>query len=549
MSLSAALIPDQFAAGDPAAASPADAGDGVNDQFPSGFWSTDAELRLTSTHSPWMALAGTDTGSLIGLQLDQLPGGRAGLRAIGASRRALKGQDARFVASWGGRTWEGHVQPLRAGDGAIIGTIGFALDATERERATRELREGEARFRSVFEQAVVGISMCDPTGRYVRVNPKVCEMFGYTQAEMLGSSYQAMTPPDEVATNDNLNERLFAGEIASFQLEKPVIHRDGHPVWIRLTASAIRDTDGTPLYGLGIIEDISAQKAAEQALQQSLEQYRLLFESALDAVLVLDDESCIVDANQQACELYGRPRAEIVGHSIYEFEAQADRLPDQDADWQSFIKAGEWRGEVQITRPDGTVRDVEFSSRAHFAPGRHLSFGRDVTDRRRLEEMLSQSQKLEAIGRLAGGIAHDFNNLLTAILGYTEIIASDPATGHLKEELDVIEGAARRAADLTRQLLAFSRRQILRPVPLDLNEVVAGMEPILRRIIGEDIEPRRRPPARAAGSCGPHATGAGAAQPRGQRPRCDAPRWPAPDRDPRGLRAGDRPAAGRPPGR
>jgi nitrogen-specific signal transduction histidine kinase/ActR/RegA family two-component response regulator len=152
------------------------------------------------------------------------------------------------------------------------------------------------------------------------------------------------------------------------------------------------------------------------------------------------------------------------------------------------MRDGTWEGEVSLQRPDGSERRIDFVATSDVRPGRHIAVVRDLTPTKELETQLRQAQKMEAVGRLAGGIAHDFNNLLTAISGYSEFLIDGLEDERLRRHADEIRKAAARAASLTGQLLAFSRRQVLQPRALDLNAVVSDMDMMLRRLIGEDVE-------------------------------------------------------------
>ena len=208
----------------------------------------------------------------------------------------------------------------------------------------------------------------------------------------------------------------------------------------------------------------------------------------MDVVCVFDSDRRFVLVNEAACEFYKRPRSELIGARLDDFIG-AERAA---ADWDGFLTPERiaqgmlenvWDGEQ-----DGRRLVMEVRATPEFSPDRHLFVLRDITERRVLEDQLRQAQKMEAVGQLAGGIAHDFNNLLTVIAGYGEIakhrIGAGPGSGELTE----IQRAAERAAQLTRQLLAFARRQVLAPVLLDLNEVAGGLVPMLGRLIGTDIE-------------------------------------------------------------
>jgi two-component system cell cycle sensor histidine kinase/response regulator CckA len=244
------------------------------------------------------------------------------------------------------------------------------------------------------------------------------------------------------------------------------------------------------------VELNTERKEAETALTQSESKFRALFENALDPVLIANDKGVYVDANPAACALLGVPHDQIMGHTVHDFTEEASK-PEAWPMWEQFLKDGGQRGVIRLQRPDGQILDVDFSATANFLPGRHFSVLRDVTERRKLEEQLRQSQKLESVGMLAGGIAHDFNNLLTVITGYSALTLrrldnADPLARHVKE----IKEAAERATSLTRQLLAFSRKQVLQPKVLDLNSVIVNIEKMLGRLVGEDMDLRTLPAAR-----------------------------------------------------
>jgi two-component system cell cycle sensor histidine kinase/response regulator CckA len=226
-----------------------------------------------------------------------------------------------------------------------------------------------------------------------------------------------------------------------------------------------------------------------ESLERSEERYRMLFEASPLPMWVYDAETLqFVAVNDAAVRHYGYTRQEFLGMTIKDIRP----VEDVDAVLTSIQRSGgpgsPMPGTWRHRKRDGTIIDVEITAGRILFEGRRaaLVLAHDVTERRQLEERLALSEKMEAIGRLAGGVAHDFNNLLTVISGYTEILLARPETSG-REQLGEIAHAAEQAAALTRQLLAFSRRQVLHPVTLDLNEIVAGMEPMVRRIIGDDV--------------------------------------------------------------
>ncbi len=225
--------------------------------------------------------------------------------------------------------------------------------------------------------------------------------------------------------------------------------------------------------------------------------YRTLLDEASDGIVVFEDDGRYVEANPSLCGLLGYSREEILAKKAADLIEPAD-LERDPIGWDA-LRAGLVRiVERRFVRKDGTIVPVETKTR-RMQDGRYLSIIRDITARRQAEqalvalrereEQLRQAQKIEAIGRLAGGVAHDFNNVLTAIMGYTDLLLDDfrdddPRRQDLKE----IKKAAERAAGLTRQLLAFSRKQVLQPVLIDLNAIVGGVDKLLRRLLGDEVE-------------------------------------------------------------
>ena len=217
----------------------------------------------------------------------------------------------------------------------------------------------------------------------------------------------------------------------------------------------------------------------------SEERLRRFFDGALDGMAILDDAGRFIEVNPAACDLFGAACELLTGRAISEFGEHAEIKHA----WNVLREKQHDRGEFRIVRPDGSARDVEYSATADLLPDRHLLILRDVSERKRLEEQLRQAQKMEALGRLAGGVAHDFNNLLTAIISYGELLLELlPEAEAGRRHAEEIIRAADRAAALTRQLLAYSRQQVLAPQVLNLNTVVSGLERMLRRLIGEDVE-------------------------------------------------------------
>jgi two-component system cell cycle sensor histidine kinase/response regulator CckA len=220
------------------------------------------------------------------------------------------------------------------------------------------------------------------------------------------------------------------------------------------------------------------------------QRHRLLFENAADLITVLTPEGVIVEINQRSRDLLGLAPEQMMGRNVREFA-----IPGEEealtAGCRESVEKGLHRRVVALRHPDGTVKQIEFSTNLVELDGeaRLFSVGRDVTENRRLEESLRQAQKMEALGQLTGGIAHDFNNMLTVIIANSYLLLNDLGSHDpRREDVEQIRGAANRGAGLTRQLLAFSRGQVIEPIALDLNDTIGNLKKMLSRLIGEDID-------------------------------------------------------------
>jgi two-component system cell cycle sensor histidine kinase/response regulator CckA len=344
------------------------------------------------------------------------------------------------------------------------------------------LGESEERFRAMFESAPVGSTLVGLDGRVLTANRAVERMLGFTAAELAQMSVEDYSPPEDAERERWLTDELLAGRREHFELEKRYRAKDGRTVWGRLSAALIRDADGRPKFALGMVEDTTERRRAHEALLESERRYRELFENANDMVFTLDLDGRITAINRAGERITGFPREELLGRPV------SDLLAPGSEPWQTDTPFQE----STIEAKDGRRVAVELASRIMDDGSGAVGvqgIARDVSDRRELEEQLRQAQKMEAVGQLAGGVAHDFNNLLTAIIGYGEVArARSEPDGKLRESIEQIALAAERATGLTRQLLAFSRKQILQPKVLKLDELVSEMDPMLRRLIDADVE-------------------------------------------------------------
>ena len=233
--------------------------------------------------------------------------------------------------------------------------------------------------------------------------------------------------------------------------------------------------------------DLEARFRAETALRESEERFRSYVENAPDAILVATASGRVVDCNLAACAMLGYSRAELLRKEVWDL-SPAGWVEKAKAAYDELGQMGRYQFEKVCRRQDGHEIWVEVAA-ARLGPDRFIAFYKDITERRALEDQLMQARKMESVGRLAGGVAHDFNNMLQAILGHAALALDQvPAASPVRENLEEIQHAAQRSADLTRQLLTFARNQLIRPRVLALNEVIPDILKMLKRLIGENLQ-------------------------------------------------------------
>jgi PAS domain S-box-containing protein len=350
---------------------------------------------------------------------------------------------------------------------------------------TAQLDASEARYRSVVEQTGEGIFICDPqTKRILKSNAAFQRLVGYDREEILKLTLHDFLLEAEEIIEPRIRETLTTRR--PFTAERRYRRRDGSLVDVEHTVSVIT-YDGKDAF-CSNVRDISERKRAEEAIRKS-EEYRNLFKHANDSIIIYEPTNeTILDVNDKACETYGIARDAFVGRCLREISMDSQQAEEHLA---VLLNQGAYQEfETVHFRADGTPINFLVNSSIieyHGSPA-VLSINHKITERKKLEEQLRQSQKMESIGTLAGGVAHDFNNLLTIISGNIQLasrgLESDPAQAR---RLAGAAKAADKAAALTNQLLAFSRRQQLERRTLNLNETITDMMKMLGRLIGENI--------------------------------------------------------------
>ena len=335
------------------------------------------------------------------------------------------------------------------------------------------------------ESIVAGFSCVDLQGRFLRVNSGLCRMLGYTEQELLTMTFADVTHPDDHGIGVQIMQRTANGEYHRDTIEKRYLRRDGEIIWVLVSPALVRDSEGQPAWFATVTVDITASKRAELALQRSEERYRTYVDAAPDAVFVVSADGRYVDVNAAACRVTGFSRDELLSMALTDVaafenpEAVKERL-------RILASTGHLRRQVDLRRKDGSRVPMALDA-VKLSDGRMMAFCKDITDRiraeeerRKVDEQLQQTQRLESLGLLAGGIAHDFNNLLVGVLGNAELLlaASAPSSPD-HSQLQNIASAATRAGELCQQMLAFAGQTSVEKTTVDLSRAVREMLELL----------------------------------------------------------------------
>ncbi|HXR05349.1 MAG TPA: PAS domain S-box protein, partial [Verrucomicrobiae bacterium] len=361
--------------------------------------------------------------------------------------------------------------------------------ALERLRAEQALRESQRRFHDLFENSPDAIFVEDLKGNVLDVNLAACQLHGVKREELIGrNALNNLIPPSRRAEAHRDFQGLASGQLVWVEGESE--RADGRVVPVEVRASRV-EYDGKAAVLLHV-RDVTERRAAEAALRSSEALFRSVWENSADGMRLTDENGIIVAVNSAFCELVGLGRSELEGESFTVVYAESGEREEMLARYSERMSkdAGERKRERGYKLRNEREIIFEIADSLVELPGKPLlllSLFRDVTAQRRLEEQLRQSQKMEAIGQLAGGVAHDFNNILTVIHGHASLLQSSNLGETAARSAQQIGQAAERAASLTRQLLTFSRRQLIQPKRLDMNKIVGDMSDMLGRMLGEDV--------------------------------------------------------------
>jgi PAS domain S-box-containing protein len=408
-----------------------------------------------------------------------------------AGKREKYETEKRFLKKGGDVVWGLlNVSLVKGRYGRPVWAVGMVQDITERKQAEDALLQSQARLKEALLAAQMGVWEWTAETDTITWDENLYRIAG-RDPKLPAPSYeqhqQTYVPESRERLKAAVEKALATG--TPFELDLELVRPDGERRWLNAFGEPLRDANGRITRLRGTVQDITERKRAEA------EHVRLVtaIEQSAEAVMITNTSGEIEYVNPAFSRITGYSREEARGQNprILKSGNQDPALYQQL--WETILQGKVWHGELVNRRKDGSLYHEQMT----IAPVRgergevthFIATKQDITARKELEQRFVQAQKMEAVGRLAGGVAHDFNNLLTVINGYAQILTQrsspkDPRRGLFEE----IQMAGERAASLTRQLLAFSRRQVLEPKVLDLSNALVNTETMLRRLIGEDIE-------------------------------------------------------------
>ncbi len=442
-------------------------------------------------------ITGYSSGELLALHVKDITHPEDRQTDWEAFERVVRGEassyrlEKRYIRKDGSLAWVNvNMTIIRDRAGQPTRTVAALEDITERRRAEEALRLQSA----ALEAAANAIVITDQLGKVLQVNAAFTVLTGYTAQEVLGENLRLLKSGHHVeAFYRNLWQKISSGRVWSGELTNR--RKDGSLYAEEMTITPLRDADGASTHYIAFKQDISERKRAEDELRWKTAFLEALVNSSLDGILVVDQERKTSLQNQRFTDLFKMPQ-HMADEASDENRLRwvTDMVKNPEPFVQKVLHLYAHPNETshdEIELKDGTTMD-RYSFPAIGQDGKYYGriwTFRDITGRKRFEAGLFQSQKMETVGKLAGGVAHEFNSILTTIIGQSELLLGDlPAGSPLAKNAIEISKAAGRAATLTRQLLAYGRKQFLQPEILNLNRVIEGMEDTFRHLMGVDVE-------------------------------------------------------------
>jgi PAS domain S-box-containing protein len=465
---------------------------------PDGVLIAERNRHISYVNESVEAIFGYSRGELLGRPLDLLLPDDARDRHGELEEGYHDAPHVRAMGSTKGDLWgkrkDGSLVPLEISLAPIRAGVHFQVMATIRDVSKRReqeslLNEEQQRFQATFEQAAVGIAHVSLDRRFLRVNRRFSEIVKRTTDELLNVDYDTLVHPEDLKTDKDFLAELLVGTRDTYSLEQRYIRPDHSVVWIEPTVSVVRDKGGKPLYLIYVIADITMRRTLQADLSWEREFLQTIFDN-IPVMIVTAMPTSGSEAHPSTLRVNEGFRRMTgwteTGEDLFHVSFPTPELAARFLGPPGPSKAG-WEQLELATATGKTLKVAWF--RLQLSDGMLVGIGMDESERQELEGQLRQSDKMKAVGELAGGVAHDFNNLLTVIAGRGQLIESELAPeSEAYHSVQEILKSAGIAAGVTRDLLAFSRKDEVILEDLSLNGVYLGMERLLGRLIAADVE-------------------------------------------------------------
>jgi PAS domain S-box-containing protein len=367
-------------------------------------------------------------------------------------------------------------------------------DITARKMSEKALKESEARYRTILEATGDGYYETDLSGNFIFCNEAFSRILGYSRQEMMGMNYEQSTAPGDAERARRDFGRVYDTEKSVSGLQWPILTQNGQIRYLDVSVSLMRDEQGRKVGFRGLVRDITDRRQTEEALRCSQQRYQELFDSIGDLIMTHDLEGRLLEVNPAVAASFGYSREELIGRLISDFMVSRYKVEFDEGYLKPMLEHGRREGVFIVLDKNGQEHYIEYRNTLVEQAGQEpycTGVSRDVTERilaqrelRQLEEQLTQSQKMEAVGTLSSGISHDFNNILQAISGYIQLLLTNNSQDETSwRYLMEVERAVERASELVKGLLTFSRKVKTARKPVNVNEVVKRAVKLLERTI------------------------------------------------------------------
>jgi PAS domain S-box-containing protein len=468
----------------------------ILEEMPDTFYRVDADGCLEFVSETVFGMLGYTSDELVGRSLTVLyaePDGRDRFfAALVENGGALYNYHTQMRRRDGGLVWVSISSRLRHDqNGGIIGTQGTTRDITRQREAEEALRLSEERY--ALAATAINDGIWDTnlvTGEFYK-SPRWYEILGFREEDVRPRRdifYERLHPDDAVLVENTLARHFDLAEPYNIQIR--MRHKDGHYIWARVKGNSVKDADGVPVRMLGSLSDVTARMRVTEALRESEARLRLVTDEIPALIAYFDHDQRVVFANRAYAEWAGIPQDKIIGRHIRDvigLELYESTAGNRNKAYTGEMVSNEGRG----TSPQGksfyfrSTRIPRFDGEGGVL-GYYFVMD-DLTEHVDQEEQLRQAQKMDAVGQLTGGVAHEFNNLLLVIVGNLEVLLDQTTEAPLRLTATAALDSAMRGSELTRQLLAFSRKQTLDVKSVDANKLVLGISDMLQSVLGETI--------------------------------------------------------------